>query len=431
MVEPKILILAGGQSERFWPLGDKALLPFLGRTLIENQIERVKGVGFKDIIVVCNKENLPVIKDLGVKAVLQRGKGQAAAILSVKKFLNGLVLVVNANDFFDPLLFKQVIRAGQKNGVDVCLVGFKTTAYFPGGYLVVDKNHRVRKIIEKPAEGKEPSNLVRIVVDFFQEGEKLVEYLKKNILYEEALDQMIQDGLGVYAISYQGDWAYLKYPWHALLMTDFFLKKIKTKKIGQNVQISKKAIIAAGPVIIKDNVRIFENVKIVGPAYIGKNTIIGNNSIIRQSMIGADCVIGFSTEITRSYIGDQCWFHTNYTGDSVLDTNVSLGAGAVLANLRLDENTICSVVKEKRVNTQRTKLGAIVGKNVRIGVNASIMPGIKIGKNSFIGAGVVLNKDLAENKFCYFKQEKMIVKENFKRVKKGEREKLREKVLKA
>ena len=61
-----------------------------------------------------------------------------------------------------------------------------------------------------------------------------------------------------------------------------------------------------------DNVKIFENSKIVGPCYIGDNTVIGNNNIIRQSQIGSGCVTGFNTDITRSYIGDNCWFHSNY-----------------------------------------------------------------------------------------------------------------------
>ena len=39
---------------------------------------------------------------------------------------------------------------------------------------------------------------------------------------------------------------------------------------------------------------------------------------------------GFNTDITRSYIGDNCWFHSNYIGDSVLEGNVSMGSGAAI-----------------------------------------------------------------------------------------------------
>jgi len=420
-MQPKVIILAAGKAERFWPLSDKALFPFLGKSLIEHQIERTRKAGFREVIVVCNRDNLPIIKNFKIKTVLQKGEGQAAAILSAKNFIQGPLLIVNANDLFDPSLFKKVLLVGKGKETEVCLVGYQTTNYFPGGYLVVNKKNEVKKIVEKPSQGKEPSDLVRIVVDFFRQGEKLVNYLQQEILYEKALAEMIKNGEVVKAVSYQKEWGFLKYPWDTLGMMDFFLRTFKKKKIGRNVKISKTAVIL-GLVMIEDGVKIFENAKIVGPAYIGQGTIIGNNTLIRESMIGRNCVVGFSTEITRSYLGDDCWLHSNYLGDSVLDKNVSLGAGAVLANLRLDEGNIYSCVKGEKIHTRRTKLGVIVGQNVRIGVNTSMMPGIKIGENSFIGAGVVLDKDLGEGKFCGFKKKSLTIRRNRSRIKRGERE---------
>ena len=421
--------MAGGKSERFWPFSEKTLFPFLGKPLVKHQIERIKKAGFKDLIVVCNQRNLPVVKNFGVETVLQKGEGQGAAILSAQELIKGPILIVNANDFFELSLFRKVLLAGQKRGIDGCLVGFKTSSYFPGGYLVLGKGERVEKIVEKPGEGKEPSDLVRIVVDFFKEGERFVQYLKKGILYEEAINETIKDGALVKAVSYKGKWGYLKYPWDVLLMMRFFLGRIRDKQIARDVKISKKALVL-GPVVIEDGVQVWENAKILGPCFLGKGTIVGNNSLLRESMIGENCVIGFSTEVARSYVGQCCWCHSNYIGDSVLDKNVSLGAGAVLANLRLDEEGIYSVVKRERINTKRTKLGTIVGKNVRIGVNASLMPGVKVGKNSFIGPGVVLEEDLGESKFCLQRQNLRVTK-NIKKISEEQREKFKKKISRA
>ncbi|MGB9707169.1 MAG: DapH/DapD/GlmU-related protein, partial [Microgenomates group bacterium] len=52
-------------------------------------------------------------------------------------------------------------------------------------------------------------------------------------------------------------------------------------------------------------------------------------------------------------------------------------------------------------DTQRQKLGAIIGENCRIGVNATLLPGIKIGKSTFIGPGEVIRDDVSDNKFFY------------------------------
>jgi acetyltransferase-like isoleucine patch superfamily enzyme len=43
------------------------------------------------------------------------------------------------------------------------------------------------------------------------------------------------------------------------------------------------------------------------------------------------------------------------------------------------------------------KGGAIVEDYARIGANSTILPGVKIGRNSLIGAGSVITKDVPEN----------------------------------
>jgi bifunctional UDP-N-acetylglucosamine pyrophosphorylase/glucosamine-1-phosphate N-acetyltransferase len=194
-------------------------------------------------------------------------------------------------------------------------------------------------------------------------------------------------------------------------MMDVFLSTITKKNIHKSVVI-KDHVTIEGPVLIEEGVKIFEGSKIVGPVYIGKHTIVGNNNIIRSSMIGSDCVTGFNTDITRSYIGNNCWFHSNYVGDSILGDDISLGSGAVFANLRLDDGEISSIVKKEKISTGKNKLGAMIGSHVRIGVNASIMPGIKIGSGSFIGSGVILDKDIEDKQFCVGTPSSYTVKAN-------------------
>lgn len=410
-----VLVLAGGRSERFWPLAEKNLLPFLGKPLLFHQVEKLKKAGLEKIVVVGSSEVFSLRKSLkelfGAKAVLQEGEGQAAAVLSAREFLEkDSVLVVNANDFFEEKLLEEVKKKSRED-IDGLLVGYQVKEYFPGGYLVVDGRGFVREVVEKPGEGREPSKFVRLVVDYFKNGKEFCYFLKecggsKDKVYEKALSLMAKEKR-IKLIRYQGFWGYLKYPWHTLGMMDLFLKTIKKSKIAESAKVSPRAVIL-GNVLIKDGASVFEGAKIVGPTYIGENTVVGNNAMVRESMIGKNCLIGFETEIARSFIGDNCWFHKNYAGDCVLAKNAALGAGAVLANLRLDGKEIKSMVKGDKIGTGRKKLGAIIGENVRIGVNASVMPGVKIGKNSYVGSGVVLTSDLPEGKFCSVKQEQEI-----------------------
>lgn len=184
----------------------------------------------------------------------------------------------------------------------------------------------------------------------------------------------------------------IKYPWEILDLLELALKNLKNS-------------VHPGNVFIAPNVKIFDSAKIVGPAYIGEGTIIGNGALVRDSVIAEKCVVGYCTEIARSYIGPQCWFHTNYVGDSVFEENISMGSGAITANLRLDETQIKTKVGDDLIGSKRNKFGAIVGRGVRFGINAGIMPGVKIGKDSFIASAAMLNQDLPDKSFAVLRQE--------------------------
>lgn len=279
----------------------------------------------------------------------------------------------------------------------------------PLGYFTL-KDHKITGIIEKPLPHSVPSDLVNMSLHLFRDIKTLTSSLEaeQNIrdvnddLYERALNRIINKE-GVNFITYTGPWKTLKYPWEVLDIMSYFLSNLK-QRVSSSAKIDKKAIIQ-GPVIIEDGVRIMEYAKIVGPAVIKKNSIIGTGALVRESIIGSGSVVGFHSEITRSYISPNCWFHTNFIGDSVIGNEVNFGAGSILANLRFDGDKINSLVFGKPVNTYRNKLGAIIGSNAQIGVNSVVMPGVKIGKKSLVGPAVLLTKDLQDDSKVILKQE--------------------------
>lgn len=390
-----------------WPIEmDKCLIPFLGKPLLYHNLKLLKDhlKGSFGFIIVVNPQSQDKISQIAQSlnlnfqiVVQQKPLGMADAILSARKLLSGPILVINAEDILEKKAYQDVLAEAQKTRADVFFTGLDFGKYFPGGYLKLEAD-KVLGIVEKPGAGKEPSNIVKLVVDYFKEGKKLVDYLQKassvkDDRYEVALAKMIDDGLNVRFASYKGVWIPIKYPWHILDATKHFLSGIE-HKIDPGVDVPKSAVVE-GPVVIEKGTKIFEGAVIKGPVYIGENCIIGNNSMVRESNLEEGCVTGFSSDITRSYIGPNSWFHTNYIGDSVIEGDFGMGSGAILANLRLDDKTI--KVGPERLDTDRHKLGLVVGIGVRMGVNATTMPGVRVGSNSLIGPGVVLKKDLKEN----------------------------------
>ena len=64
---PTLVILAGASSSRLWPLREKSLLKFLGKPLLELQLEDYVELGFRNIVVVCNPDNHDPIQDILAK----------------------------------------------------------------------------------------------------------------------------------------------------------------------------------------------------------------------------------------------------------------------------------------------------------------------------------------------------------------------------
>jgi len=407
------LLLAAGRSKRFWPLPDKNFLKLGGKTLIEYQVAALRQAGLKKLVIVGGAHNLTKLKKLFPRETIveqhELDQGMAGAILAAEQHLNQPTLVLSTNDLFDPAAIKKVLTTKTTGGA---ILAQLVNEYFPGGYLQLGAKKRVIGIVEKPGAGNEPSNVINIVCHLYQEPARLVAaiqtvlkkqggwFAKKKVMddvYEQALNQLVQEEEFL-AVEYRGAWQALKYPWHVLAASQHFLKTIK-KYHAKTVEIAKTAVIK-GAVIIEDGVKIFDHAVIIGPVYIGKGAVVGTGSLIRESIIGAGAVVGSQTEVARSYIGEQTWLHRNYVGDSVLGNNVSLGSGAVTGNLRLDEEDISVRVNDQLISTGGNKFGTVIGEGCRVGINVSLMPGVLIGENSFIGSGLLISQSIPKNTFA-------------------------------
>ncbi|HUS27209.1 MAG TPA: hypothetical protein VMZ53_01835 [Kofleriaceae bacterium] len=146
--------------------------------------------------------------------------------------------------------------------------------------------------------------------------------------------------------------------------------------------------ILAGLDLIGEGTRVHPSAVIEGPVFIGKHVDVRPGAYIRGgSWIGDYCVVGTNTEIKRGILfpGAKA-SHLNYVGDSILGANVNLAAGTVLSNYRHDAASI----QIAGTNTQRNKLGAILGDGVLTGCNSVLHPGCVVGRGTQIYPGVQL-----------------------------------------
>jgi bifunctional UDP-N-acetylglucosamine pyrophosphorylase/glucosamine-1-phosphate N-acetyltransferase len=52
------------------------------------------------------------------------------------------------------------------------------------------------------------------------------------------------------------------------------------------------------------------------------------------------------------------------------------------------------MMKNRVVDTGRRKLGVILGDEVKTGINALLMPGVKVGQNTWIGPDFMVQRDI-------------------------------------
>lgn len=146
----------------------------------------------------------------------------------------------------------------------------------------------------------------------------------------------------------------------------------KLLKIGANSHIRPFTTIYAGS-IIGDNFQTGQCVSIREDNIIGNNVSIGTNSVLEFG----------------NKIGDYSRIHTGcFMELTTIGRYVFIGPNVVFTD---DPHPMgCPKYRE-------CKGGAIVEDYARIGANSTILPGVRIGRNSLIGAGSVVVNDIPEN----------------------------------
>lgn len=84
-------------------------------------------------------------------------------------------------------------------------------------------------------------------------------------------------------------------------------------------------------------------------------------------------------------------------------------------------------IQDEKIDSGLSKFGIITGNNIRCGINSSFMPGVKIGNDVFIGAGIVISGDIPDNHFVYHRPQ-LEMRVNKAKLNIEHREKLKNKI---
>ena len=170
----------------------------------------------------------------------------------------------------------------------------------------------------------------------------------------------------------------------------------KDTKIGKNVTIEPYVVI--GPKVkISDNVIIksfshLESCRIENKVEVGPYARIRPDTILKEGS-----KVGNFVEIKKSTLGKKAKVsHLSYLGDTIVGKYTNIGAGTITCNY-------------DGKNKNKTK----IKDNVFIGSNSSLVAPVIIDKESVVGAGSVITKNVGKKTLALSRSPQIEVK-NYK-----------------
>lgn len=167
--------------------------------------------------------------------------------------------------------------------------------------------------------------------------------------------------------------------------------------LGENVVIEDFCVIGCPPrgaqpgdyeTVIGDNSTIRSHVVIYAGNTLGKNVHLGHKANVREhNRIGDEVSIGTLTVIEHHVeIQSRVRIHSQafVPEHSVLMEGAWIGPNVVITNAKYPNFP----------DTKEHLQGVVVEQMARIGANATILAGLRIGRGSLIGAGSVVTKDV-------------------------------------
>ena len=207
------------------------------------------------------------------------------------------------------------------------------------------------------------------------------------------------------------------------------MKQINSQKLQDTLRkkFLKSGVKMSGPetIFFSNDTKIGKRVIIEPYVVIGSKVKIGNNVVIKSFSHLENCKIensveigpyarirpgttlkkgskvGNFVEIKKSTLGQKSKAnHLSYIGDSTIGKSVNVGAGTITCNYD-------GIKKNK----------TIIKDNTFIGSNSALVAPITIGKNSVVGAGSVITKNVKSKTLALTRTLQSEIK-NYKRKKK-------------
>jgi bifunctional UDP-N-acetylglucosamine pyrophosphorylase / glucosamine-1-phosphate N-acetyltransferase len=426
---PTVLILAAGEGTRMRSDRPKVLHEICGRPMLWYVLEALRGGGIDQILVVVNDELQAAMNRFGVAGVLQAeqlGTGHAVrvALDHLPPQPNGRVIVACGDmPLVTAELFGKMAVSLDAGDAAMALVTVKMPPESNFG-RIVRRDDAVERIVEvRDATPKQlaidemnagiyafdEAALRDAVTNLRDDNAQSEYYLTDTVAYlvnagKKVMPIAAADPLSVLGINDRIELAQARAEMNARLCARHMRDGVTildpaTTYLEPELEIGADTVIYPNTVIARLT-RTGTNC-VIGPNTRLSNARLGDRTTVRESVVidssvGSDVAIGpFAHLRGNTVVGDRVQIgnfveikksklarrvkasHLTYLGDTTIGEETNIGAGTITCNFDGEQ-----------------KNETIIGRDVSIGSNSSLVAPVTVGDGALTGAGSVVTKDV-------------------------------------
>ncbi|GAA4000334.1 glucose-1-phosphate thymidylyltransferase [Streptomyces marokkonensis] len=297
----KALVLSGGAGTRLRPFSHsmpKQLIPIANRPVLEHVLDKVRELGVSEVGVIVGDRSAQIVaaigdgSRLGLKVTYihqDEPRGLAHCVVLAREFLGDDDFVMYLGDNMLPDGVTDIAREFTQERPAAQVVVHKVADPRSFGVAELDRDGRIERLVEKPAEPR--SDLALIGVYFFTPAiHEAVGAISPSARGEleitDAVQWLVTQGAQVTASEYSGYWKDTGRVDDVLECNSKLLEGVVSSVQGE-VDAASELI---GPVVVDKGARVLAS-RIVGPVIVGAGTTVEHSRIGPNTSIGVDCVL--------------------------------------------------------------------------------------------------------------------------------------------
>ncbi len=428
----RAIVLAAGKGTRMKSACTKVLHEICGRPMLWYVVQALRQAGIGEIVVVINSELRDEIEGFEVESVVQEeqlGTGHAVTVALERLAPRSGRIVVVCGDM--PLVTGELL-AGMAGSLDadrgaaavMALVTVKMPLSSNFG-RIVRSGGRVERIVEVRDATAE-----QLAIDEMNAGI----YAFDEAALRDAVTHLRTDNAQgeYYLTDLVGNFVSAGKDVRPVLAADH----LSVLGINDRVELAQARTEMNARLCVahmRDGVTIVDpDTTYLEPELtIGSDTVLyPNTTISRLSEIGRNCIVGPNSRLSNAKLGDRVTVRESVVSDTTVGDDVWIGPFAHLRGetrlgdkthvgnfVEIKKSTLARRVKVSHLSYlgdamigEETNVGAgtitcnfdgerkhptIVGRNVAIGSNTSLIAPVTVGDGALTGAGSVVTKDVA------------------------------------